>query len=381
MKINIEKLEDIAKVIAGQSPISSYYNDTGEGYPFLQGKTDFGKLYPNAKTWCTKPKKIAKSKDILLSVRAPVGAVNIANTDLCIGRGICAIRANDKCHHKYLYYYLKTHERQIQRFQTGSTFKSITVAKIKQLKIPLPKTLDEQIKIANLLTQVEALIAKREESIRLLDELLRSSFLDMFGDPVLNDKGWKKERIEKNINTSSGGTPSRRKFEYYNGDIPWIKSGELNQGVIYSTKESISKKGLENSSAKRVEPNTVLLAMYGATVGVSAITKIHATTNQAVCALVPKDKNQINSIFLLNQLKFLKKYLISKGIGGGQPNISQTIIKKTEIIFPKKTLQDKFATIVHRIEETKVQYQKSLDELRELFGSLSQRAFRGELGL
>ena len=384
MKINVEKLEDIAKIIAGQSPISSYYNDKGEGYPFLQGKTDFGKLYPKARTWCTKPKKIAENRDILLSVRAPVGAVNIADTDVCIGRGICAIRANDKCHYKYLYYYLKIHEQQIQRYQTGSTFKSITVAKIKQLQIPLPKSLEEQIKIANLLTQVESLIAKREESIELLDELLRSSFLDMFGDPVLNKKGWETVKLDSITTKVTDGT--HKTPIYLNEGIIFISAKNIKNGTINFENIKYISKLEHNTLSKRCNPEVgdILLTKSGS-LGSSVVIKKMENPFSLFesLALIKFEPNIINPYFFnhfLNSNATAVQYRkMARGVAIRHLHLRD--IKKLNVILPPKALQDKFATIVQQVEESKEKYQESLDELRDLFGSLSQKAFKGELEL
>ena len=383
MKINIKKLEDIAKVIAGQSPISLYYNDKGEGYPFLQGKTDFGELYPKARTWCTKPKKIAENKDILLSVRAPVGSVNIANMDVCIGRGICAIRVNNKCNFKYLYYYLKTHERQIQRYQTGSTFKSITISKIKQLKISLPKTLNEQKKIANLLTQVESLISKRKESIELLDELLRSSFLDMFGDPALNRKGWEIKAIKEFGKILTGNTPPRKESKYYNSKhIEWIKTNNIHADKIFlsTSKEYLSQDGL--TKGRFVNKGSLLVTCIAGSIksiGNASLTNRKVSFNQQINAIEPNEN--INSFFLYWLFKLSKSYIQNQAGKGMKKMITKSSFEKITFPYPPKPLQDKFATIVKQVEETKEKYQKSLDELNDLFGSLSQRAFRGELDL
>ena len=101
------KLEEFAEINMGQSPESSSYNENKDGLPFFQGKADFGKINPKAKVWCNKPTKIAEKDDILMSVRAPVGDLNIANEKCCIGRGLAGIRANKtKCYYKFLYYFL-----------------------------------------------------------------------------------------------------------------------------------------------------------------------------------------------------------------------------------------------------------------------------------
>jgi len=131
MKVTKRLLSQVADVVAGQSPPSSFYNKNGEGLPFYQGKTDFGDKYPIARNWCAGERhKEAIKNDILLSVRAPVGPVNICDNRSVIGRGISAIRAKTGNSFEYLYFYLKDHEQKIEKLGTGSTFKAITQSQI-----------------------------------------------------------------------------------------------------------------------------------------------------------------------------------------------------------------------------------------------------------
>ena len=154
--------------------------------------------------------------------------------------------------------------------------------------------------------------------------------------------------IEDVANTSSGGTPLRSNFEYYGGEIPWLKSGELNDGIIENAVEFITEKGLVNSSAKLLPENTLLLAMYGATAGRTGITKIKASTNQAVCALFPKDEISQEYLFWFLRQHRYKFIEISKG--GAQPNISQTVIGNTKIPIPNKKLQKQITDVLNKIE-------------------------------
>jgi type I restriction enzyme M protein len=158
--------------------------------------------------------------------------------------------------------------------------------------------------------------------------------------------------------TSSGGTPLKKEESYFNnGTIPWIKSGEVAQGYIYKSEEYITQKGLENSSAKIFPINTVLVAMYGATVGQVGILKFDATTNQAVCGIYPNDK--ILPEYLYNILKSKRQYLISLSSGGAQPNISQKIIRELIIPLPPLEIQKE---IVAEIEG----WQKIIDGARQV---------------
>ncbi|MBF0405866.1 MAG: restriction endonuclease subunit S [Candidatus Riflebacteria bacterium] len=210
--MKIEKFIDFTDVIAGQSPPSNSYNHIGDGLPFFQGMADFGEKYPIVRSWCTSDKrKIALPKDILMSVRAPVGPVNICKEKSIIGRGLFSIRSRKTLYFLYLFYYLKAHERQISNFGSGSTFKAITQKDFRRISISIPGNFGDQIRIAKVLERVEGLIGRRKESLRLLDEFLKSTFLEMFGDPIRNDKGWEKSFIS-DVSESRLGKMRDKKF-------------------------------------------------------------------------------------------------------------------------------------------------------------------------
>src|SRR5438874_1911615 len=141
--------------------------------------------------------------------------------------------------------------------------------------------------------------------------------------------GWKWVKLGEACKTTSGGTPSRREPKYYDGQIPWVKSGELDKGLILDTEEKISEEAVKNSSAKIFPKGTLLIALYGATIGKLAFLGVDAATNQAICGIYKND--EIESKFLFNYLSFKKQELVGQGIGGAQPNISQTILKNLEL--------------------------------------------------
>ena len=153
------KLEEIANIIMGQSPNSDSYNEDEDGIPFFQGNAEFGRIYPTIKKWCNKPLKIAEPNDILISVRAPVGAVNINKVQSCIGRGLSAIRSNNNIDFKYLYYSLLISEKTLNASAQGSTFTAINSGDLKNLKLRIPP-LKEQEKIAEILSTVDSQIAR-----------------------------------------------------------------------------------------------------------------------------------------------------------------------------------------------------------------------------
>lgn len=141
-----DELKNLCEIIMGQSPDSSTYNSDGIGLPFFQGKTEFGDKYPTAVKWCTKPKKMAKAGDILMSVRAPVGSTNIANADCCIGRGLAAIRVNpEKLDRDFLLFQLKYLEGYLIKKGSGSTFEAIGNDILNNLEIIVPDLKEQKI--------------------------------------------------------------------------------------------------------------------------------------------------------------------------------------------------------------------------------------------
>lgn len=182
--------------------------------------------------------------------------------------------------------------------------------------------------------------------------------------------------------TSSGGTPSRQNKSYFEGNIPWVKSGELDKGLILDSEEHISEEAVKNSSAKLFPKGTLLFVLYGAAIGKMATLGISAASNQAICGIYENDI--LVSEYLYHYLSNKKRELIGKGIGGAQPNISSTKIEKFDLIVPA-TLEEQHQ-IVREIESRLSVYDKveqsiteSLEKTKALRQSILKKAFEGSL--
>jgi len=158
--------------------------------------------------------------------------------------------------------------------------------------------------------------------------------------------GWANSKISDFAIMSSGGTPSRKQSNYYDGNIPWAKIGDLDDGYVRETEEAVSDEGLKKSSAKLMPENTLLLAMYGASIGKLGITKIPLSTNQAIACIRPKDSISVE--YLFHFFKLSRRDLIKLGQGGAQPNISQTILKRIDVPIAPVKEQER---IVDKIDE------------------------------
>ncbi|HIC3494623.1 TPA: restriction endonuclease subunit S [Campylobacter coli] len=266
---------------------------------------------------------------------------------------------------------------------------------LEKCPIALPP-LKEQERIVGILDES---FAKIDESIKILeqdllnlDELMQSALQKAFNPLKDNAKenyklpqGWEWKSLGEIANTSSGGTPSRNKKEYWeNGNIKWLKSGELNDGYIDFIEENITEEAIKNSSAKIFQKGTLLIAMYGATAGKLGILNLDSTTNQAICAFLHKDKNiKFLEKFLFYFLFFLRDKIIKDSFGGAQPNINQTYIKNLQIPLPPIKEQEQIAShldeLSSHVKNLKQNYQAQIKDLQELKNSLLDKAFKGNL--
>lgn len=178
---------DVVDIILGQSPASSSYNATGEGDPFYQGKADFGRIHPSTRVWCTAGGSFAEPNDVLLSVRAPVGDVNIANQRCAIGRGVTALRAGARCDPIYLFFAMQFARPDLERRATGSTFASVNKASLLDLEIPLPDPTDQR-DIGRTLLFVANRIEQESRVGALASILKRAAMRELFTGGLRGDE-------------------------------------------------------------------------------------------------------------------------------------------------------------------------------------------------
>ncbi|MDZ7540896.1 MAG: restriction endonuclease subunit S [Clostridium perfringens] len=317
----------------------------------------------------------------------PVGRVVIfeeTNEDVYFCNNFTSIlRPNKNIVPKFGLYLLKNlyNKKKVLKFQNKTT--GIINIKLNDYlnntEITIPN-LEVQNRIAEVLNKTQELIDKRKEQIESLDELVKSKFIEMFGDPVTNLKKWDKVAIGEMFEIKTGATPSRKENSYWEGGtIPWVKTTELKEYIINETEEYITEDGFNNSSVNLLPKDTILIAMYGQgkTRGMTGKLGIEATTNQACAAILPN--NNENMDFVWYQLRLLYDELRALGQGGSQPNLNTNLVKTYQLIFPPVELQNEFERFIKHIDKLKFEMEKSLKELEDNFNSLMQKAFRGEL--
>lgn len=380
-----KKLGEVCKVIAGQSPEGRFYNDSGKGLPFYQGKKEFTEKFIGAPTtWTTKITKEAQAGDILLSVRAPVGPINFATEKICIGRGLAAIRALEKIDKYFLYSFLKKHENEIVG-NSGAVFNSINKTQIENIEIPLPP-LPEQRCIVKILDGVFEGIGKAKENaeknLKNSRELFESYLQGVF-DKKNND--WEVKKLSEVCEKITDGT--HQTPTYYDDGIIFLSSRNVTGRKINWEKIRYIDNKQHFEMHKRVAPriNDILLAKNGTT-GVAAIVDKDVVFDIYVSLALLRARNMIIPSFLLYFINspVAKKQFNKRLKGSGVPNLHLEEIREVVIYFPKSLSEQK--SIVKKLDALAEQaikleeiYKQKISDLEELKKSVLSKAFKGEL--
>lgn len=348
-------LKNIAVITMGQSPSSSSYNEEGVGVPFYQGNADFGELYPTARIWCNEPKKIANKNDILISVRAPIGALNYATEQCCIGRGLASITVKDEVLRNYVFHLLKANRNKLINQGSGSTFKAIGKSNLEEIRIPIVDEITQR-KIMNLMDVTEQIIRQRQLELQLFDKLIKARFVEMFGDPILNEKEWSCVMITDVCQLIlGGGTPSKKCEEFFKGKIPWVTPKDMKQSIINDSIDHITEDAIVHSTTNLIPIWSVLMVIRSGILKHAlpvAINGIPVTINQDMKAFIPGEN--ITAEFLMYFFKAIEEDVLSKVRGVTADNIDFKTFQKRKIIVPPMELQNQFAAFVTQVDKSKV---------------------------
>lgn len=371
------RLEDVCSINMGQSPESSNYNEAGEGIPFFQGNADFGKLHPTVRVWCDAPTKIAEQGDILISVRAPIGALNIANVQCCIGRGLAALTVNERlCYQKYLWYALECKVDELNSKGTGSTFKAINKKTLAETEIPLP-SLDEQRRIAAVLDKVSGLIAKRREQLAKLDELVKARFAEMFGDPVSNPYNWEKVPLSELADIRIGPFGSLlHKEDYIEGGHPLVNPSHIIDGkIVIDEKLTVSHQKYIELEAYHLKAGDVVMGRRGEMGRCAVVSQEGLLCGTGSLLIRPKGKVTADYIQKIISFPSFKKTIEDMAVGQTMPNLNVPIVSAFQIIKPPMQVQENYYTLVTQVDKSKLTIQQSLDKLEVLKKALMQQYF------
>jgi type I restriction enzyme S subunit len=368
-KWEYKKLCDVALITMGQSPSSDSYNEEGKGLPFFQGNADFGVLHPKARVYCDAPQREAYENAILMSVRAPIGAINIANTHCCIGRGLCAISPNKRSLDlKYLYYFLISKNGYLNQQGTGSTFKSIGKKIVFDLSIPVP-SIAEQQRISGEIGCLNEMIALKQEQLKEFDKLAQSIFYDMFGDPITNEKGWKLSKLGEIGELGRGVSKHRPRNapELLGGNMPLIQTGDVANAEMYITEYNATYSELGVKQSKIWKAGTLCITI-AATIGKCAILSFDACFPDSVVGFSTNEE-LTNNEYIFYIFMSLQKMLEQNAPAVAQKNINLAVLNALDIPLPPLALQQQFAEKIQAIEAQKELVKKSIAETQHLLDS------------
>ena len=374
------KLDDVCQIIMGQAPEGDSYNELGNGLQLIAGAGDFGEMTPLPKKFTTSPSKISDIGDLILCIRATIGDVNWSDKKYCLGRGVAGLRPKPtKLDKNYLWHFINTNKDSLASKGTGSTFKQVSSIHIKEWQIPLPP-LAEQKRIAAILDKADAIRRKRQQAIKLADEFLRSVFLDMFGDPVSNPKGWPCLKLESLV--SKPITYGILKPEEFvpNG-IPMLRIQDLTQGIIDTASEFhlVSEKLSCQYKRTILEGGEIVISLVGS-IGIVARVpyELHgANVHRNLGVIQLKDSSIAEYITSFMQLPQFMQILERVSKGGVHKLLNLADVKEIEIPMPTLDVIEKYTEIKLHLKGLVTKCESAKKEL--IFESLSQKAFSGQL--
>ena len=361
-------LGEIAEVTMGQSPKSEYYNNDGNGIPFLQGNRTFGRRYPTFDTYTTLATKMAKAGDVIMSVRAPVGDLNFTPVDMCLGRGVCSIRMNNG-NQDYLYYLLKYNMPLLLNKESGTVFGSVNRNDIIGLEIEIEEDANKQREIARYLSMLDDKIEENEKINSNLEQqaqaIFKSWFVDFepYGGVMPFD--WQVSTLGKISDMSAGGDKPdiTSEIETENCRVPIYSNGITEEGLYGYTDKA------------RIFDESVTVSARG-TIGYVCLRQVPYVPIVRLISLIPK-KELVSAKYLY---LFLKQLHIA-GTGTTQQQLTVPNFKGTEILIPTSEIMSKFTDVVNPFYEKILDNKAEIKKLCSLRDTLLPKLMSGEIDL
>lgn len=387
--VEIKTLGEICEVISGGTPSRARKEFWENGdIPWIKIGNLKGKYVNKSDECITKlglensATKLLPRGTILYSIFATLGETGILSIEACTNQAIAGIIINDKMQvsTEYLYYFLKSKKKKVNNIGRGVAQNNINISMLKGFKILLPEYVI-QCKMVDIFDKIENIIEIRKAELESLDKLVRARFVELFGNPVINNKGWEQKLLgEITLKIGSGSTPKGGKRVYRENGIAFIRSMNVHSGYFeYKDLAYISDEQAHSLVSVTAKEYDVLLNITGASVARCCVIPsdiLPARVNQHVCII--RCKQNISPYFLNYMLidnNFRELLLRIAGTGATREAITKQKIENLNIILPPIQLQNDFATFVEQVNKSKVEVQKALDKDQLLFDSLMQKYF------
>ncbi|MEZ7623417.1 restriction endonuclease subunit S [Streptococcus sp. 27098_8_22] len=362
------KLGDLGKIITGNTPskkLLEFYNSND--IPFIK-PDDFKTIDETSSSKGNKNyisekarnnARIVPKNSVLVTCIGIIGKVMISESELSFNQQINAIVPNELILSKYLAYLLLYNKSKLDFISNAPVVPIINKTQFSEFEVTFHEDIDVQEKIIQNLENLDNQILKRRHQSKLLLNLVKSRFNEMFGDPVLNEMGWEKHALKEFGIWKSGGTPKKNEEKYFRGHIPWITSGELEHKYIDDSSEKITEKAIECSSAKIIEKGSLLLGMYDTAGLKSSINTKVMSCNQAI-AFAKLDDKITNTIYVYYVIQNLRSMLLNQQRGVRQKNFNLSMIKNIAIPLPPLSLQNEFADFVAQVDKSQFACQMAI---------------------
>ena len=315
---------------------------------------------------------------VLLSSRAPIGKVAIAGTEMYCNQGFKNLICSEKIYNRYLYHFLKDKTVYLNSLGRGATFKEISKTIVENIEIPLP-ALEEQHKIAMVLDKINDLIVRRRQQLDKLDELVKSRFIELFGDPIINSMHWTEELIGDSCFVTKLAGFEYTQYIHYgdSGDVVMVKAQNVKNRKLNRKDLSYISNEVSNSLPRsQLAAGDVVMTYVGANIGDVAVIddecKYHLAPN---VAKIRPDAEKYNSVYFMYMLMFLNSYIVGNSADTAKAALGMERIRKLKIFTPPTDLQKQFAAFVARTDKSKMAIQQSLEQLKTLKKALAQKYF------
>ena len=320
-----------------------------------------------------------KPGDVLMTIVGTVGrtaVVKEGTLPITLQRSVAVLHPNtDICSSRYLMYLLRSKRSFFEAEAHGVAQKGIYLKQLSDVKVAIPE-IAKQHEVVTILDKICEVIHAREAEMVALDDLIKARFVELFGNPMINDKGYPLKRYGDLFELNAGGTPSKSHPEYWeNGTISWIGSNMCQNTYIYENDGNyITEEGYRHSSARMFPIDTVLVALVGATIGKTALLKFKTTTNQNVLGIRGIRESGYTPEFVYYYTQGLYDKFLAIG-DGGFAMASKGFISNLQIPIVDLSNQMEFTSFANQVDKSKVAVQKALDEAQLLFDSLMQKYF------
>lgn len=381
------KLGNVCTVVSGTTPKSNhleYWDGNINWVTPAELKDDSDIIFESQRKITEKAVADTSMKSfpagtVLLSSRAPIGKVAIAGVEMYCNQGFKNLICSEAIYNRYLYHYLKSKTDYLNSLGRGATFKEISKNIVESIEIPLPP-INEQRKIAAVLDKVSDLIAKRRQQLDKLDELVKSRFVEMFGDPIINSMHWMEELIGDSCFVTKLAGFEYTQYIHYgdSGDVVMVKAQNVKNGKLNRKDLSYISNEVSNSLLRsQLAAGDVVMTYVGANIGDVAVIddeyKYHLAPN---VAKIRPDAEKYNSVYFMYMLMFLNSYVVGNSADTAKAALGMERIRKLKIFTPPIGLQEQFAAFVAQVDKSKFAIQKSLQKLKMLKSALMQEYFR-----